>query len=67
MGITDYRICCGYGNSGTDTRGFDCLIIPGAESSQAGQALNAGYFWVASQIYASQFFVLQIRHVRSID
>ena len=41
MAVTDYRLCCGYGNSGTDTRGFDCLIIPGARS-QNGQDLNAG-------------------------
>ena len=41
MAVTDYRLCCGYGNSGTDTRGFDCLIIPGARS-QNGQDLNVG-------------------------
>ena len=47
MAITDYRLCCGYGNSGTDTRGFDCLIIPGA-MSQNGKALNVMEFCGAS-------------------
>jgi len=27
-----YRLCCAYGNTGTDVRGFDCLVIPGAKS-----------------------------------
>ena len=53
MAVTDYRLCCGYGNSGTDTRGFDCLIIPGARS-QNGQDLNAGALhfhpWLHSRI-----------------
>ena len=26
------RLCCAYGNTGTDVRGFDCLVIPGAKS-----------------------------------
>ena len=47
MAVTDYRLCCGYGNSGTDTRGFDCLIIPGAQSKN-GQELNAVEFCGAS-------------------
>ena len=53
MGITDYRLCCGYGNAGTDTRGFDCLIIPAA-SSENGNALNAAEFCGASLGLASR-------------
>jgi hypothetical protein len=48
MAITDYRLCCGYGNSGTDARGFDCLVIPGA-MSQNGNALNGIEFCGASK------------------
>jgi hypothetical protein len=25
--------CCGYGSVGVDTKGFDCVIIPGAVKS----------------------------------
>ena len=42
------RICCGYGNVGTDVRGYDCLIIPGAQS-QNGRDLDANEFCGASK------------------
>ena len=28
QGIFDDNVCCGYGQSGLDTDGFDCLIFP---------------------------------------
>ena len=31
-------MCCGYGSKGTDTKGFDCIMIPGA--SKAATALT---------------------------
>ena len=48
MAITDSRICCGYGNAGIDTRGFDCLIIPAARDTK-GNAVNAAEFCGASR------------------
>ena len=49
MAITDSRICCGYGNAGIDTRGFDCLVIPAAQDTQ-GNAVNAAEFCGASRL-----------------
>ena len=48
MAITDSRICCGYGNAGIDTRGFDCVVIPAA-SNIDGNAVNAAEFCGASK------------------
>jgi hypothetical protein len=33
--------CCGYGGKGDNTRGYDCIIIPGAENV-IGVVLNDG-------------------------
>ena len=51
------RLCCGYGNTGDgggdETRGYDCLIIPGAMSKD-GRALIANEFCGADLGLASQ-------------
>ena len=38
-----FRLCCAYGNTGNDIRGFDCLIIPAAKSV-SGAAIPAARF-----------------------
>ena len=38
-------ICCGYGTSGSDIRGYDCLSIPGAKT-----AMGAGTMVAPSRI-----------------
>ena len=48
----NFRLCCGYGNSGLDTRGYDCLVIPGA-LSEDGLGLFANEFCGASKGLAS--------------
>lgn len=48
MGITDDNLCCGYGVDGKDSRGYDCLLIPGA-SSVAGGIIKANRFCGASK------------------
>ena len=30
MGFAGATKCCGYGTGGTSTKGYDCVIIPGA-------------------------------------
>ena len=47
-----FRLCCGYGNTGLDTRGYDCLVIPGA-LSENGLGLFANEFCGASKGLAS--------------
>ena len=38
-----HRLCCAYGITGNDDRGFDCLIVPGAKSI-SGAAIPAARF-----------------------
>ena len=48
MGITNDALCCGYGLSGLDERGYDCLLIPMASNAQMGM-IKANRFCGASK------------------
>jgi len=44
-GVVDQEECCGYGNAGVGTSGFDCLSIPGAFAAQTTTKFYAGNFF----------------------
>lgn len=35
--------CCGYGSKGTDTKGYDCLVIPGAAKTAGALIKNNAF------------------------
>ena len=49
MGITKAALCCGYGASGLDQRGYDCLIIPMASTMNNVNKMIANRFCGASK------------------
>jgi hypothetical protein len=49
MGITADEICCAYGLTGIDVRGYDCLLIPMASSSMGRAMIKANRFCGASR------------------
>ncbi len=54
MGINDDQICCGYGVSGFDVRGYDCALVPMASSNLGGGGMvGASRFCGASKGLAS--------------
>ena len=48
MGITNDALCCGYGPTGLDERGYDCLLVPMASNAQMGM-VKANRFCGASK------------------
>ena len=48
MGITNDALCCGYGLTGLDERGYDCLLIPMASNTQMAM-IKANRFCGASK------------------
>ena len=52
MGIADDALCCGYGLSGFDARGYDCLLIPMASNTRMAM-VRANRFCGASKGLAS--------------
>ena len=52
MGIADDALCCGYGFSGFDDRGYDCLLIPMASNTRKAM-VKANRFCGASKGLAS--------------
>ncbi|XP_059081472.1 uncharacterized protein LOC131879228 [Tigriopus californicus] len=42
MGYTGVSECCGYGTNGKGTKGYDCVVIPGAQMQTADEKLIPG-------------------------
>jgi hypothetical protein len=42
--VSQNSVCCGYGDTGKNTKGYDCLVIPGASKFTGKTILAANHF-----------------------